>query len=379
MWTCTAGGSPATIGLVEKFAEIFPRWMDMENYLIKPQRLRPGDKVAAISLSWGGPGTFPHRFEAGKQQLQKEFQLTVIETPNSLRDAAWLQRNPRARADDLMKAFLDPSIKAVFSTIGGDDSIRILPFLDLDVIRANPKIFMGFSDTTVTHMACYKAGLASFYGPAIMAGFAENCGMFPYMVDSVRRTLFSPAPAGTISPNRNGWTSEMLDWADPKNQSRKRKLYPSTGWKFIQGSGIRKGHLLGGCFEILDWLRGTDYWPDPGKWQDAVLFLETSEEAPPPSAVQYGLRIYAAMGILKKLAGILFARPGGQISPDKFVEYEEVLRQVVAEEEGLSDLPIIANMDFGHTDPMFVLPYGVQAEINCHTKQFAIIENTVID
>ena len=94
-----------------------------------------------------------------------------------LRDPNWISRNPQARADDLMQAFADPSIKAIISMIGGDDSLRILPYIDLDVIRSNPKIFMGYSDTNVTHFACWKAGLSSFYGPSFMAGFAENGGL----------------------------------------------------------------------------------------------------------------------------------------------------------------------------------------------------------
>ena len=347
--------------------------------MIKPQKLQPGDKVATVSLSWGGPGTYPHRYQAGKQQLQDQFGLIVVETPHALSDADWLKNNPQARADDLMVAFAEPSIKAIVSTIGGDDSIRLLPHLDLDIIRSNPKILMGYSDTTITHMVCFKSGLISFYGPAIMAGFAENGGMFPYMVDSVRKTLFSAAPIGNIAPNTDGWTVEMLDWANPENQSRKRKLNPSAGWKFIQGKGVQRGHLMGGCFEVLDWLRGTEYWPELDAWQNAILFLETSEEAPPPNAVLHGLRCYAAIGVLSKLSGILFARPGGEIPVEQFEEYDQALRQVVAEEEGLVDLPIITRMDFGHTDPMFVLPYGVQAEIDCDGQQFAIIENAVAD
>jgi len=347
--------------------------------MIKPKKLQPGDTVAAISLSWGGPGTFPHRYEAGKGQLQKEFHLNVIETPHALRDDAWLHNNPKARAEDLMNAFADPSIKAIISTIGGDDSIRILPYLDLDVMRSNPKIIMGFSDTTITHLACFKAGLVSFFGPSMMAGFGENAGMFPFMVEAVRRSVFSSAPLGNVTPNTDGWTAETLDWAKPENQSRKRSLTRSTGWKFIQGKGIRQGHLLGGCIEVLDFLRGTDFWPESAAWQDAILFVETSEEAPPPHLLKYILRSYASMGILKQLSGILFGRPGGNIPVEKFKEYDEVLHQVITEEEGLSDLPIITHMDFGHTDPMFVLPYGVKAEIDCDRQQFTILENAVTD
>jgi muramoyltetrapeptide carboxypeptidase LdcA involved in peptidoglycan recycling len=344
---------------------------------LKPEKLQPGDKVATVSLSWGGPGAFPHRYKAGKQQLQDEFGVTVVEMPHTLRDASWLQLNPRARADDLMQAFADPSIKAIISTIGGDDSIRILPFLDLDVIRSNPKIFIGYSDTTVTHMACVKAGLVSFYGPAIMAGFAENGGMFPYMVDSVHKTLFASGPIGSIHPNTEGWTVEHLAWAEPENQTRKRKLSTPTGWKFLQGKGSHRGHLIGGCFEALDWLRGTDFWPEPEMWHGAILFLETSEDAPPPTTVQRGLRTYAAMGILKGLSGLLFGRPGGQVEPERFNEYDKAISQVIFEEEGLTALPIITHMDFGHTDPMFVLPYGIQAEINCNNQRFSIIESAV--
>jgi len=347
--------------------------------MIKPRKLQPGDTVAAISLSWGGPGTFPHRYEAGKQQLQSEFGLKVVETAHALRDAEWLHNNPKARAEDLMNAFADPSIKAIISTIGGDDSIRTLPYIDLDVIQSNPKIFIGYSDTTITHLACYKAGLVSFYGPSIMAGFAENGGMFSFMVDAVGDALFSSAPIGELKPNTNGWTVEMLDWGNPENQMRKRSLNPSTGWKYLQGKGVRQGRLIRGCLEVLDFLRGTDFWPESSAWQDAILFLETSEDAPPPSVLKYALRSYASMGILKKLSGIMFGRPGGNISPGRFIEYDEVIHEVVTQEEGLVDLPIITHMDFGHTDPMLVLPYGLQAEINCDLQQFRILENAVID
>jgi muramoyltetrapeptide carboxypeptidase LdcA involved in peptidoglycan recycling len=130
---------------------------------------------------------------------------------------------------------------------------------------------------------------------------------------------------------------------------------------------------------VLDWLRGTAFWPEPAAWQDAILFLDTSEDAPPPRQVLYGLRTYAALGVLKRLSGIWFGRPGGQVPPEQFEEYDDVLREVVTEEEGLADLPIITRMDFGHTDPMLVLPYGVLAEIDCDAQQLAIVESAVVD
>jgi len=91
------------------------------------------------------------------------------------------------------------------------------------------------------------------------------------------------------------------------------------------------------------------------------------------------LRVFAAMGILQQLSGILFGRPGGEIPLDKFADYDRAILQVVNEEQGLTDLPVITHMDFGHTAPMFVLPYGVQAEIDPEDQTFSILENAVTD
>jgi len=346
---------------------------------IKPKILRPGSRIAAISLSWGGPGTVPYRYEIGKRQFEEGFDVTVVETAHALRDADWLAKNPEARANDLMQAFADETIDGIISTIGGEDSIRTLPYVDLDLIRKNPKVFMGFSDTTISHAACFKAGIVSFYGPSFMAGFAENCGMFPYMVESVRRTLFSAEPIGVIEPNQAEWTVEYLPWENPENQSIRRKLNPCTGWRFHQEKGVVEGQLFGGCVEVLDWLRGTDYFPSAKDLYGAVLFLETSEEMPPPSFLTRFVRCLAAMRILDGLSGILLGRPGGGVDPATLHEYDDALCKAVREEYGLNDIPIVTNMDFGHTDPMFVLPIGTKVRIDSAKQEIAIDEAAVTE
>ena len=345
---------------------------------IKPKILRPGSRIAAISLSWGGPGTIPYRYEIGKRQFEEEFGVTVIETEHALSDPDWLAKNPEARADDLMAAFADTTIDGIISTIGGEDSIRTLPYLDLDLIRNNPKVFMGYSDTTISHAVCFKVGLVSFYGPSFMAGFAENGGMFPYMVNSVRRILFSTEPIGVIEPNRTGWTVEYLPWDNSENQSIRRKLDPCTGWRFHQDEGVVEGQLFGGCVEVLDWLRGTDFFPSATDLRGAILFLETSEEAPPPSFLTRFVRCLAAMGVLEGLGGILLGRPGGGVDPDIFHEYDDALCKTVREECGLPDLPIVTNMDFGHTDPMSVIPMSMKVRVDSTKQEIAINEAAVI-
>ena len=346
--------------------------------MIKPKRLRRGSRVAAVSLSWGGPGAFPHIYAAGKRQFEQAFGVTVTETKHALRDPEWLERNPRARAEDLMAAFADPMIDGIVSTIGGDDSIRLLPFIDPNVIRNNPKVFMGYSDTTVSHGLCHRAGLVSFYGPSIMAGFAESGGLFRYLVESVNRTLFGAAPIGLIQPNETGWTAEFPDWTAPEEQSVGRTLRSCTGWRFHQAAGVVEGRLFGGCVEVLDWVRGTPCFPSANELDGAILFLETSEDAPSPTMLARFIRSLAAMGCLQPLAGILLGRPGGQVDPALFPDYAGTLCRTVREEYGLRELPIVSNMDFGHTDPMMVLPMGVRMRIDSERRELSILEAAVV-
>lgn len=342
--------------------------------MIKPRKLNFGDKVATISLSWGGAGDIPNRYKAGKEQLENIFGLKVIETKNALKSSDWIYRNPEARANDLMEALEDNTIKAIISNIGGEDSIRTLPFIDIEIIKRNPKIFIGFSDSTVTHFCFYKAGITSFYGTSTLVGFAENGGMHAYQIADIKRTLFSERKVGQIKPNISGWTSQRLEWDEPKNQTIKRKLEESNGWRFLQGKGKITGQLLGGCLDVLEFLKDTDYWINPMEWTDKIMFIETSEMKIQPDNFKWIIRNYAASGILKNIKGLIVARPFDHFF---WKEYDDILMQVINQEEGLTDLPIITGMDFGHTCPTFTLPLGVKSEIDMENKTFSIIENAL--
>ncbi|MBS1623170.1 MAG: LD-carboxypeptidase [Bacteroidetes bacterium] len=300
--------------------------------------------------------------------------MEIVETKHALASAEFIYRNPKARAEDLMDAFRDPSIKAIISNIDGEDSIRILPYIDLDIIRANPKILLGFSDSTVTHFICYRAGITSFYGTSILTGFAENGGMHRYQIDDLKRMLFSAEAPGVITPNKDGWTSERSVWEDPAVQHIPRKLQASSGWKFLQGSGKVQGRLIGGCIDVLEFLKDTDYWPVKEEWKDTVLFLETSEDKMLPENFRWILRNYAASGILRSLKGIIMGRPYDYTHTE---EYNRILLKIVREEEGLTDLAIITEMDFGHTSPTFTIPMGVMAEIDMDRRTFSMLESGV--
>ena len=342
--------------------------------LIKPPKLNIGDKVAAITNSAALASVFPHQYEFGKKQLEDVFGLKVVETPNALKSNEELYNNPKLRADDLMWAFQNPEIKAIVSIIGGDDCIRLLPYVDFEIIKKNPKIFMGYSDPTSIHFMCYSAGLSSIYGPTIMAGFGENAGLFPYTIDIIKRTLFSREPIGLISPT-NEWTEELLDWSNPDNSKKQRKRIKNEGPNVLQGEKIIQGHLLGGCFEVLLMCLNTKIAPVKTDWDGAILFIEMSEDTPPENIFLYWLRNLATQGIIQKLNGIILGRPKN--ANGNMQLYEKALL-TVAKETHREDLTIMTRMDFGHTDPMFLIPYGATAEINPIKKTFSILDSAVI-
>ena len=354
--------------------------------LVKPKALQKGDIVATVSLSWGGAGQFPDYYNRAKKQFETTFGVKVLEMPYTLSNPQVLSEHPEYRLDDLMQAFLDPNIKAILTTIGGDDTIRLLSLMTdkhFQIIQAHPKIFMGMSDTTTNHFMCYKAGISSFYSPSLMFGYAEPGGMPDLIVQNTQKTLFSTQPVGRLSA-ASEYIIESFDWKTAGMTTRQRT--PAPGWKYIQGTIPVQGRLLGGCMEVLSMINGTSLWPTLSEWDESILFLETSEERQPPSQLKYFLRNLGAQGILKRIKGILFARPGGEFSKNQTIERENWLAQYqefddvllqVAHEYGRSDLCIVSHMDFGHTVPQLILPMGMMTEIDPVQKSVTFLESAV--
>ncbi len=353
--------------------------------LIKPSALRQGDTIATISLSWGGANIFSQRYQIAKKQISETFGIKVIETPHSLATAEELYNNPQHRLDDLMWAFKNPEIKGILTNIGGDDTIRLLEYMNsshFEIIKNNPKIFLGMSDTTTNHFMCMKAGLSSFYSASTLFGYGENGGMPKAIINNTIKTLFNKNPIGKL-PESDEFIVDMVPWG---NEHITRKRTKSTPWRYIQGKETAKGRLIGGCIDVLDMINGTTLWPHIDDWDETILFLETSEEKPSPSQVIYWLRNFGAQGILKKIKGILFARPGGEFAENEtkeknnwlslYSEYDKVLLKV-CKEYNATNIPIVTNVDFGHTVPQLILPYGAITEINPVTKTVSILESAV--
>lgn len=344
----------------------------------QPLPLKSGDKVAIVSPSSGLPFLFPWVYEQGLNRLKEIFNLQPVEFPTARQSPEYLSQNPKVRAEDINTAFADPSIKGIIATIGGNDQMRILPYLNREVISANPKIFMGYSDNTNLHLFLWNLGIISYYGGAIMAQFAMGGGMQEYTINSIKKAVFSP-PIGQINA-ASEYSDADLDWADIENLSKKRPMYPSKGWVWHNHKEqIIEGRLWGGCLEVLDLhLSVRRYLPDFERLNGTVLFIETSEEMPSEGFVYRFIAALAELELLKKFKAILMAYPKAQFCEKQPLEGREafILNQQNAVKSALRDygsnIPVIFNMNFGHTDPQIIIPNGGIVSIDGRNKTINI-------
>jgi muramoyltetrapeptide carboxypeptidase LdcA involved in peptidoglycan recycling len=340
--------------------------------IIKPPRLKAGDCVAVVSPSWGGPSLYPHVYQQGLRVLRDELLLDVIEYPTARADATFLRHNPRARADDINAAFADCRVRAIFASVGGDDSVRILPYLDAAVALANPKPLMGYSDTTTLLVTLNQAGLVTLHGPSVMAGLAQLAAFPASFATHVRTMLFDAPPSYDYLPH--GVYSEGYPaWSDLESAGRINPPRPDSGPRVLQGSGSARGLLFGGCIEVLEFLKGTEFWPGPDFWRGRIVFFEMSEDAPPVDYVRYWLRNYGMQRLFESASALLIGRPMRYSDSGK-LELERAIIDIVAGEFGCKELPVLANLDFGHTDPQWILPLGIEAEVDCERAALRLLE-----
>ncbi len=346
----------------------------MKTTFVQPKPLQAGDKVAIVSPSAGLPYLFPWVYEQGLKRIKELFLLEPVEFPTARQSPEMLSANPKTRARDINRAFEDPSIKAIIASVGGNDQVRILPYLDKECIRANPKIFMGYSDCTNLHLYLWNLGLISYYGGSVMTQFAMGDKMHEYTICAIRKALFDP-PIGSVDA-ASEYTDFDLDWAEKENIHKKRPMYPCEGWIWHNASDAKvEGTLWGGCLEVLDQhLSVKRYLPDIASLQGTVLFVETSEELPTEGFVYRFIASLGELGMLNCFRAILFGYPKAQFCanqpPEGRIAY--IANQQAAVKAALRDygvnIPVIFHMNFGHTDPQLIIPSGGRVKIDCWAR-----------
>ena len=336
----------------------------MAGRLMVPQRAKPGDTVAIVSPSAPGVAWWPHRVARGRAYLES-LGLKVRLMPNAGKGGGGAAGTPQERAADIHEAFLDERVSVVLASIGGDHSDQVLPHLDFRLIADHPKILQGYSDITVLLWAvAVRSGLRTLYGPTLTTELGEFPGVLPY-TDRAMRSAWSGAAPEPFEPAA-AWTDERLDLFRKVDLTRSRHMSAGSGWHAVR-DGVAEGPLFGGCLDtICRHLEGSAYWPD---LRGALLFLETSDEVPTPADVDAHLSGLERRGVFANAAGLVFGRPFGYTGAQK-----EALWAVVRTRTAASGIPVLADVDIGHTDPMLTLPMGAQARIDAGALEFALLE-----
>lgn len=330
----------------------------------KLPKLARGDQVAVISPSSGLPQVFPWVQDLGLARMRDLFGLVPVEYPTTRTMGATLED----RARDVMAAFADPHNKAVFASIGGSDQIKLIKHLDPSIFLSNPKPFFGYSDNTHLHNFLWNLGIPSYYGGGVMNQFGMNDKMFDSTVNSLNHALFDEGEYELEVSSR--YNDEGLDWSVKENLEKPRKLDANMGLVW-DGSADVEGALWGGCVESLIVQASTaTYLPKDEDLEGAVLFLETAEDIPEHWVIEYLLTGFGERGWLNKFQAVLIGRPKAwefdkQNSAEEKAKYSEEQRSIVLRvvREYNKHIPVVQNLDFGHTDPQIIVPNGGSARV----------------
>lgn len=330
---------------------------------IVPAKLVSGDEVRIVaparSLKLIGADS---REQAIKRFAELGLKVTFGKNTTDDNADMTMSTSVEKRVADLMDAFRDSNVKAIFTVIGGTNSNQLLPYLDYEVIKNNPKIFCGFSDITALSNAIYaKTGLVTFSGPHFSSmGMIKGCD---YTFENLK-TMIMGEGKNQIEPSHE-WSDDLW-FIDQEN----RKFIKNEGW-WVINSGNAEGKIIGGNLGTFNLLLGTSYRP---AFEEAtILFIEDCFTSS-GDLVYFERNLQALMyqEDFKNVKALIIGR---------FQEVSNVTREkleFILNKPELKHLPIIANLDFGHTTPLLMFPIGGTAQISSDNAILVQISHNVI-
>lgn len=316
---------------------------------IKSQALRKDDKIGIISPS--EPVAYKKEFLRGIETLKKIGFSVVLGKNVFKKYGAYMAGRPEERALDLNAMLQNPEIRGIFCSHGGFSSNQILELINYDIVKKNPKVFMGFSDISVLLNAIYKkTGLITFHGQNVQFGFSRGfSGKYKYTYEYFKKILMDPKPAGPLK-----------NWKEPLEILRKGKA---------------SGNLIGGNLESLMTLIGTKYEPD---WKNKILFWEEYQKT--DEDIDFYLTHLKLCGALSKISGMVIGRlteiKKAKLSPKPIASLS--INEIILNSCRGYKFPIIKNITAGHDYPQLTLAIGAKTTIDTSKKLFSIDEAAVI-
>lgn len=321
-------------------------------HMIIPQKLKPGDEIRIIapsrSMSLLGEEQIAHA-----QKNIEEHGYTVTFSTHCKEKDEFGSSSIESRVSDIHDAFADKKVKAIYTVIGGFNSNQLLPYLNYELIKENPKILCGYSDiTALANAITAKTGLITYSGPHFSTWDMKK--EREYNIEYIQKCLVDDAPFSiTASPT---WSDDLW-YMDQEN----REILPNDGMVVLQ-SGSAEGTIYGGNLCTFNLLQGTEYMP---MLQESILFIEDDDLAGDFFPVEFDRNLESliqqkeCLGIKGLIIGRFQKRANMTI---------EKLQRIMKNKKQLHGIPIIANVDFGHTNPMITFPIGGKAKITAGEK-----------
>lgn len=325
---------------------------------IYPNKLNVGDEVRVIAPAMSY-SIFSEELKSIANKRFEDLGLKLSFGKHINEKDDFTSSSIESRIEDLHDAFSDKNVKAIFTAIGGANSNQLLKYIDWELIKNNPKIFCGFSDITTLNNSIYaKTGLITYSGPHYST-FGQKLH-FDYTLDYLKKCLMSNDQI-EIKPSES-WSDDQ--WY--KDQD-KRNLIKNDGWLVIN-EGKANGTIIGGNLCTLNLLQGTEYIPD---LDSSILFLE-DDYLSNPETFDRDLQSLIHLPDFNKVKGIVIGR-----FQNKSEVTNNLLTQIIKTKRELNNIPVIANVDFGHTDPKVALPIGgaVELDINSTNSKITILEH----
>lgn len=322
--------------------------------IVKPRALRPGDTVCFVAPA--GPLDEKRMDLARKRLEERGFNLT--QAKDLYRERDYLAGSDARRAEELMAAFRDDDVDAIFPGTGGYGVMRILSGLDFAVIRDNPKMLIGFSDITALHVALNtRAGLVTFHSPNPMWGLGSD----DYLTPLAEKWF---------------WRALLAKKYDAANPLADYLISPTGTPPFpaphVIHGGVARGAIIGGNLSLVSALVGTPYEPvTSGK----ILLLEDVGEA--PYRVDRMLCTLKLAGLLDNLTGAVLGQFTRRENED--TEGEEItINEVLDEYFSPLGIPVIRGFPLGHVRDNVTLPLGVECELNAERGEVRVLELPVV-
>lgn len=338
----------------------------MKKYF-KPKALKKGDTIAIISPS-SDVVRFPVRTQRAISFLERKgYRVKLM--PNALTTDGYSGGTPEQRVADIHTAFLDPDISTIICSTGGLTANAVLSLLDYDLIRDNPKIFCGYSDiTTLLLMITSKSGLVTFHGPTLLPSFGEFEGAVPFTFEHFEKIVSGQDSCGDTFPFSKMYTIDNQHW--DRDDIKNLITQESPEVKSFGPKMETEGLLFGGNLQTFSMLMHEDGFFD---LTGAILFLE--EEGLSTDWYERYLIELERKGVFGKVNGLIFAKPS--CSFKEVNEKQRSLESIFLEISKKYNLPILSNVDCGHTKPILTFPLGVVVKLDTQSNKLSLGERAV--